>query len=139
VPEALDAAITALARRDLTERELLDRLSRLGIPPDEGAEVVERLRKARYLDDAKVAAERAARLADRGHGDAAIAADLTRRGVPAALVAETLAELEPERARAARAAERLGGGPRAARALVRKGFATDSIEHVLAGVAEEPL
>ena len=136
--DALDVAVKALAKRDLTEREIVDRLTRHGVPEHSRADVVARLRQAGYLDDAKVAAERAARLAERGSGDAAIRADLARRGVPAELVAETLATLEPESVRAARLAERLGGGLRAARALARKGFAAESIEHVLAAVAEEP-
>ena len=137
-PDALDVAVKALARRDLTEREVVERLTRLGVPEDSRADAVARLRQAGYLDDAKVAAERAARLADRGRGDTAIRADLLRRGVPAELVTQTLAELEPESVRAARLADRLGGGLRAARALARKGFAAESIEHVLAAIAEEP-
>jgi SOS response regulatory protein OraA/RecX len=137
-PDALDVAVQALARRDLTEREVVERLARLGVPEGERADVIARLRLAGYLDDARVTAERAARLADRGSGDAAIRADLARRGVPAELVTQTLATLEPESVRAARLSERLGGGLRAARALARKGFATESIEHALGPIAEQP-
>ena len=137
-PDALDVAVKALARRDLSEHEVVERLTRLGVPEDSRAGAVARLRQAGYLDDAKVAAERAGRLADRGKGDTAIRADLLRRGVPTEVVTRTLAELEPESVRAARLADRLGGGLRAARALARKGFAAESIEHVLAAIAEEP-
>src|SRR5439155_18864377 len=90
-PDALDVAVKALARRDLTEREVVERLTRLGVPADSRADAVARLRQAGYLDDARVAAERAARLADRGSGDSAIRADLMRRGVPAEGVTPTLA------------------------------------------------
>jgi regulatory protein len=135
---ALDAAIKALARRDLTQREVLDRLARIGVPDEVRGDVVERLRQAGYLDDAKVATDRAARLADRGRGDAAIRHDLARRGVEPEVVERAVAMLDPESVRAVRLAERLGGGARAARLLVRRGFATDSVEHVLSAVAEEP-
>jgi regulatory protein len=138
-PDALDVAVKALARRDLTEREVVERLTRLGVPEGGRADAVARLRQAGYLDDARVSAERAARLAERGSGDTAIRADLMRRGVPQELVTKTLAALEPESVRAARLSERLGGGLRAARALARKGFAEESIEHIFGAVAEEPI
>jgi len=137
VADALDAALEALARRDLTEQELVERLARLGVPEEERADTVARLRRLGYVDDGKVAAARAEHLVERGQSDAAIRADLSRRGVPDHMAAETVAALEPERARAARLAERLGGGPRAARALARKGFAGDSIEPVLAAIAKD--
>lgn len=138
MPDALEAAVEALARRDLTEREVLDRLARLGISQEERADAVVRLRRAGYLDDAKVAAERAARLAGRGQGDAAIRHELTRRGVPEVIVVDAMAALEPEVVRAARLVEQLGHGPRAARALARKGFAHESIGTVLEAIAEDP-
>ena len=76
--DALDVAVKALAKRDLTEREIVDRLTRHGVPEHSRADVVARLRQAGYLDDAKVAAERAARLAERGSGDAAIRAEVAK-------------------------------------------------------------
>ena len=138
MPDALDLAVQALARRDLTEHEIRQRLTRLEVPEAEREDVVRRLRQAGYLGDAKVAADRAARLAERGQGDAAIVHDLERRGVPAEVVIDTVAALEPESARAARLVERLGGGPKAARTLARKGFAAESIEHVLAPLQRDP-
>jgi len=71
---------------DQTRRETLDHLERLG-----------------YLDDARTAATRAERLAERGYGDAYIRADLERRGLPSE---EAMSLLEPEAERAARFAER---------------------------------
>src|SRR5439155_8657897 len=90
-PDALDVAVKALARRDLSEHEVVERLTRLGVPEDSRAGAVARLRQAGYLDDARVAAERAARLADRGSGDTAIQAEPMRRGVPPELVTQTTA------------------------------------------------
>jgi SOS response regulatory protein OraA/RecX len=107
------------------------------VPGETRKEVLGRLRDARYLDDRRVALNRAVRLAERGLGDAAIWADLERRGLPSELVAEAVAQLEPEEARATRLVADLGHGARAARALARKGFAAETIEHVAEAVAED--
>jgi SOS response regulatory protein OraA/RecX len=96
---------------------------------------VETLTRTGLLDDARFARGRARALAARGYGDAAIRFDLERQSVEAEVVAETLAELEPERERALRLAASAGGAVRAARLLARRGFGEDAIESV-AGVAE---
>jgi len=95
------------------------------------------MRSAGYVDDARVARERARTLAERGLGDAAIRADLERRGVSKELVGRATASLEPEGARAARLVRSLGNEARAARTLARKGFEPDSIERAIGAVAEE--
>ena len=58
--------------------------------------------RAGVVDDERLARSRAAALAARGYGDAAIEFDLKRQGLPAEIVELVLAELEPERERAAR-------------------------------------
>ena len=136
-PEPLEVAAQALARRDLTEAELDERLARRGVPGKKRAEVLERLRAGRYLDDGRVALDRAGRLAGRDLGDAAIRADLGRRGVPEDLAEQAVSALEPEEVRAVRLAGSLGGGPRVARALARKGFDAETIERVVEAVAED--
>jgi SOS response regulatory protein OraA/RecX len=136
VPEALEVAVRALARRDLTVHELDDRLLRTGFSDEERSETLTRLELAGYLDDARVARLRAEKLCERGYGDGAIRADLDRRGVPPEHVQKALASLEPEHVRAARLAAAIGDGSRAARTLARKGFASDSIERVAGAVAE---
>jgi SOS response regulatory protein OraA/RecX len=135
---AFDAGVRALARRELTTAELGDRLRRAGFDEAEREHAISRLRSAGYLDDERAALERARVLAERGAGDAAIAADLCRRGTPDHLVAEALVALEPEVDRARKLATVLGTGPRTARKLGRRGFSEDAIEATVAGdVAEE--
>ncbi len=135
---ALDDAVRALARRDLTASGLADWLKGRGVAEDERAEILATLLGAGYLDDARFAAERAQRLAERGYGDSAIRIDLERKGVDADLVDEAVGGLYAERERAERLVKKLGGGTRALRALERKGFARETLESLLAeGIAEQ--
>jgi SOS response regulatory protein OraA/RecX len=134
---AFGAIVEALARRDLTSVELERRLERAGFSADACADAIARAADAGYLDDVRVAVERARRLAARDASDAAIRAELLRRGAGAEAVEGALATLEPEAERAERLSRRLGGGARAARALSRKGYPDDVVERVLQmGVAE---
>ena len=98
----------------------------------EAAEAVERLQRAGYLDDGRLATLRAEALAGRGHGDDAIRADLERRGVDRASVEDAIAGLqsEPERARDA-LADRDGRSARTARRLLAKGFAPDTVAEAM--------
>lgn len=80
---------------------------------------------------------RAAHLAERGYGDAWIRADLARQGVPSQLIEDAVGSLPPEAERAAALVPRLGGGPRAARALPRRGFDHEAVERILRGVAPD--
>jgi regulatory protein len=130
-PDPLGSAVRALAHRDLSAQELAERLERRGVDEAERDAVIERLARAGYVDDGRFALARAQVLAGRGLGDAAIDADLERRGVDAELIAEALAALEPEARRARSEAVRLGGGGRAARALAAKGFSADAVEAAL--------
>jgi len=120
--EALAAAQGALARRDLSERELRDRLQRAGLDPAAAEEVMEQLRRGGLVDDARFAEERARVLAERGKGDAAIRFDLERHGVALGLIERTVAALEPERDRAEKVVARRGAGPKTARLLASRGF-----------------
>lgn len=129
---ALAAATGALRRRDMSRRALDERLAQRGIAPAERRRTVETLGRAGFVDDERFARSRAEALANRGYGDAFIADDLERRGVEAAAIRAALESLDPESERAFAELERRGGGPRAARALARRGFATESLEHVVA-------
>ena len=123
--EALHLAGRALRTRDLSRDELAARLARASVPPAAAAESVAALERAGLLDDARLAASRAAALAERGYGDAAVRHDLECRGVAAEQIAAVIAELEPETERARRIVERRGAGPRTTRYLAGKGFGED--------------
>jgi SOS response regulatory protein OraA/RecX len=118
----------ALARRDLSERGVRDRLKRAGVASTGAEEAVGTLRRAGLLDDGRFAADRALGLADRGLGNAAIRFDLERHGIAASEIEAALAVLEPERERAERIVSRRGPGPATARHLARRGFAEDAVE-----------
>lgn len=135
MPTPLEVATRALARRDYSERELRERLSRAGIEPAEVDEALVRLREAGLLDDGRFAAQRAAVLAERGRGDAAIRFELGRQGVSAELIDEAVAALEPERERAKRIVARRGPGAKTARLLAQRGFDPEALDGF---VAQEP-
>jgi regulatory protein len=139
--DPLDVAARALGRRDRSAAEIDDRLARAGIAADTRAEAIETLERIGYVDDARFADARAAALAARGYGDAAIRAELERHRIAADEVATALAALEPEPERARRIVAREGRTGRTARRLAAKGFAADAVESavgpdVAAGGAE---
>jgi regulatory protein len=136
-PDPLGTAVRALAHRDLSTQELAERLERRGVAASERREVIDRLARAGYVDDCRFALGRARVLAERGLGDAAIRADLEQRGIQARIADEAVAALDPEPVRARVEAKRLGGGVRAARALARKGFSSESVEDALGGEVGE--
>jgi SOS response regulatory protein OraA/RecX len=126
--DAFGAVVDALARRDLTSLELEQRLTRAGFDPATCADALVRAAEAGYLNDARVARERARHLAERGSSDASIQAELLRRGISEPELEAALAAIPPENVRAERLASKLGGGLRAARALTRKGYPEDVVE-----------
>lgn len=124
---AVEVATRALARRELSTAELRIRLGRAGFSEDEAERAIEQLRDAGYQSDERTARERAHTLAARCVGDAAIGADLRRRGITRDMVEEILEELPPESERAARLAAKTEPGRRFADALRRKGYSEDVI------------
>ena len=133
---AVDVAARALARRDRSETDVRRILARKGVPEVEAEEALERLRDLGALDDARFAAGRAMALAERGYGDVAIAARLTRVGVKRELVDAAVSALAPEQDRAAALAARRGGTLRTARWLAGRGFGSDSIESAVPAIAD---
>ena len=130
--EALAVATGSLRTRDLSSRALAERLRRANIAPELRKEAVSALERVGVLDDVRFATSRAAALAERGYGDAAIVADLERQGVPEELHAEALGGLDPETDRARQIVNRRGRGVRTARFLASKGFGDEALETVLA-------
>ncbi len=134
---ALGVAGRALARRDLSERCLRERLRRVGVAPAGTDQVVGTLRRAGLVDDERFASARALALADRGLGDAAIRFDLERHGISPAELEAALSGLQPERERAERIVSTRGAGPATARYLARRGFDEEAVE-ATAGVHVAP-
>ena len=120
--EAMRIAGRALARSDLSTRRLAGRLERAGVAAAVRGDVVGTLEGAGVLDDARTAQTRAQRLAERGYGDAAIAARLEGEGIDETVAQAAIAELEPERKRAR------GIPPKR---LAARGFSPETIEDVL--------
>jgi SOS response regulatory protein OraA/RecX len=133
--EAVGRAARALRSRDRTARELDDRLGRAGIRAPERAVALATLERAGLVDDGRVAAARAAALADRGRGDAAIRWELERAGVAPALVERAVTALPPERERAERVLATARSATKAAALLARRGFDPETIESVVEGMA----
>ncbi len=139
MPEPLEVATRALARRDYSERELRDRLARAGIDHPEVDEALAALRERGLLDEGRFARQRASALAERGRGDAAIRFELERQGVSAELIEDAIGTLEPERERAERIVSRRGAGPKTARLLAQRGFDSELVTLAArAGIAPQP-
>jgi SOS response regulatory protein OraA/RecX len=138
-PDAVDAAVRALSRRDRSESDVRRILERKGVSDDETARALEVLRRLGALDDARFAMRSAETLAQRGYGDAAILARLEREGVEHELALEAVASLEPETERAAVLVARRGRGVRTARWLGARGFDADSVEAAARPIAESDI
>jgi SOS response regulatory protein OraA/RecX len=132
--EALRLATRALVHRDRSVAELRDRLDRSGVPPAERDEALATLERSGVIDDERFASTRAASLVERGYGNAAIAADLDRRGIGAELRERALELLQPELERARAIVERRGPGARTARYLAARGFDTEVVQAAAGGV-----
>ena len=130
-PQALEAGLKALSRRELSHTELVARLERAGIDPEDAELASSQLTQAGYQSDARAAEERARVLAARLHGDLAIRLDLRRRGISEADADAALDGVDPELARAEALARKAGDPAQLARALHRKGYADDTVEAAL--------
>jgi len=139
--EALRASTGALRHRDLSAQELEERLRRRDVAPADRGAAIEALRTTGLLDDERAARSRARGLAERGYGDAAIRADLERRGIAGETIDAAVGALEPESERAAAIVGRRGGGAPTARLLARRGFAEDAVETAMSAQAgmDDPL
>jgi len=132
---ALTAATRSLAAGDRSMQALEDRLARAGHSAGARAEAVAALGRAGLVDDGRLAESRAAVLARRGYGDAAIRADLERRLVSADATAAAVASLEPEPDRVRRLLAGQAVTPRLLRRLAGRSFSRDALEEVAAAFA----
>ena len=135
--EALALAGRALRRRDLSRRRLAERLERAGVAPAAERHALATLADAGAVDDARLARGRAASLAERGWGDAAIAARLTADGIRASDAHAAVELLAPEAERAARVVAGIREPKKAWTLLLRRGFDTETIEAVLGPLDED--
>lgn len=133
--DPLLVAVRALRHRDLSAAAVDARLERAGVGEHERTEALETLQRVGYVDDARFAERRARQLADRGWGNAGIAADLQRQGVDGEAADAAIALLEPEAERARAIVARRGPGPKTAAYLLRHGFDADAVGSSIADEA----
>ena len=124
---ALRTATPARQRRDRSAREVRQRLDHRGVAPAERERALRTLESAGLVDDGRFARERARTLAGRGSGDELIRDDLERRGVDHTKIEAALAQLPPERERAAVVVAKRGPGAKTARYLASRGFGEDAL------------
>jgi regulatory protein len=117
-------ALSFLARRDKSRRQVEDHLQRKGAPPALLAETINTLIALTYLDDVRLARSAFREGASKGRSTQEVIQRLSRLGVSAEDVAKSLAEEGfDERAAAMRFVERKKlHGLKAGQALLRKGF-----------------
>ena len=112
--------------------ELEARLEQRGVRPSDRAAAVETMARLGYVDDERMAADRARNMASRGFGDEAIRFDLEGRGIDSELVASAIEQLVPEADRARAIVGRSESDLKAARTLAAKGFSAETIESAVA-------
>ena len=143
---AMAAALRMLSRRDLSEEEIGERLSKKGFPLAEARATVRRLREVGLVDDPKLCARLARSCREtRGYGSATIVWALRRRGFSPALVEETVREFSAgeEELAAASAALRKKfrggllkgreGAAKAYRFLAGRGFPPETCRRAIGG------
>ena len=135
--KALAAATRSLAASDRSVRALEQRLARGGHSAKASKDVIASLAHTGALDDGRLAESRAATLARRGYGDAAIRADLRRRLIAPEAAASAVESLEPEAARLRRLVENESVTPALLRRLAARGFSRDSLDEVASTFAFE--
>lgn len=135
--QAIDIAARALRYRDLSKAELGRRLESRGVTGEDRDGALAALERTGLVDDSRAARARAEALASRAYGDAAIRADLKRRGYASAAVEAALESLPPEPARAQGVLARRGATVATARRLAAKGFAPEVVEELLAAAVAE--
>jgi regulatory protein len=140
------AALRMLSRRDLSEGEIRERLSKKGFPHAESSATIRRLRELGLVDDTKLCARLVRSYREtRGYGSAKIAWALRGRGFSPDLVEETVREFstgEEELAAASAALRkkfRSGllkgreGAAKAYRFLAGRGFSPETCRRAIAG------
>jgi SOS response regulatory protein OraA/RecX len=134
--EALRAAGRQVARGDVARQRLEERLLSRGVRRADATAAVETLAQAGAIDDSRLARARAARLAERGWGNAAIIARLHEAGISDEAAEGALAELASEPIRAEQLVADLPVR-KAMAVLTRRGFDPELVEEWSAGLDVE--
>ncbi len=129
--EALGLAVRTVARRDVSSGRLRERLLARGVRRQAADGALATLTNAGVVDDTRAAESRARSLADRGWGNAAVAARLAGEGFRSADVQAAVETLRPERERAEAVAARVADPRRAWTLLARRGFGEETVEDVV--------
>ena len=147
-PFALEKAISLLALRSRTEKEICDTLRLCAYPEKTIARVMERLAEAGYLNDADFAVNWASARTSKGLGKRRIGMELIRKGVDRETVGEVLSEIgEDEMLEAAmKAARKAASGKdvsspddrrKVFTALMRRGFDSGLARKAIQTLQEE--
>jgi regulatory protein len=91
--EAKKRALRLLDRRDMSKKELIDKLIEKGESPEDAHSAASRMEELGLLSDERYAAMVARHYASKGYGRRRIEAELHRRGVPRPLWDAALQEL----------------------------------------------
>jgi SOS response regulatory protein OraA/RecX len=134
---ALSQATRTLATSARSRGELEQRLARSGHVGAAREQALESLDRAGLVDDARLAESRAAVLARRGYGDAAIRADLRRRRIGDESSRDAMAALEPELTRVQRLLVGQDVTPSLLRRLAGRGFSRETLAEVGSAFAHE--
>ena len=130
--EAVGHAERLLASSERSSARLMDSLEQRGVPPQTRRMLLEELKVAGFVSDARAAATRAHSLADRGWADVAILAHLSDEGYDEETSRDAITTLQDEVARARTALARKERTPlQAARFLIQRGFDPELTEELL--------
>ncbi|MCQ2378884.1 MAG: RecX family transcriptional regulator [Victivallaceae bacterium] len=145
---ALEEALRALDRTALTESRLREKLERFDFSPREIDDALEQCRRRRFIDDALFAENFRDELFRGGDGPRRIRMKLARRGVPADVIASTLA-VDPDREIAAcreacrkklrsltRESDPRKKREKLFRHLAARGFSASAAQKILAEIAD---
>jgi regulatory protein len=143
---AMDAALSLIAYRMRSKKEVLDKLKQKDVAPETADLTVEKLEELGYLNDRNYAAAYAEELKDR-MGKRGIRQKLFEKGVDRVIIDETLNSLgdfsEVIRAQAERLFQKNGDADeyktvqKVIRTLLNRGFELDEIKTAISGIAEE--
>lgn len=138
-PRALNHAVSMLARRACSRKEISDRLKRLRYTEEVAELVIYKLEKEKLLDDAAFCEQWIRYRISSGYGPSVIRRELRMKGISSGMIDEALADRPPDEEDeiAVRLAEKAwkragsAGDIRKARqkviaALVRKGYSWDT-------------